>query len=290
MIDKIKKLIITSRPISWINTAYPFAAAYLLTIKKIDATFIVGTIFYLIPYNLLMYGINDVFDFESDQLNPRKGGIEGAKLNRNGHRFILYSSILLSLPFVIYLFIGSPNDLSRLILLINIFLVLAYSLPVLRFKEKPFLDSMTSSSHFFGPMVYALSYSGFTKTNLILIIAFFLWGMASHAFGAVQDIIADRQAHIGSIGTVIGAKNTVRFSILLYLAAGVVLVLFYFSFLKLIVGLLVLIYIINILPFINLSDQQSEKCHQGWQRFIKINWFSGFVITMVLIYAYGLIK
>jgi len=290
MIDKIKKLLITSRPISWINTAYPFAAAYLLTVRKIDGIFIVGTIFYLIPYNLLMYGINDVFDFESDQLNPRKGGLEGAKLDHNYHRLILYSSIGLSLPFVVYLLIYSPDNVSRLILIINLFLVLAYSLPLLRFKEKPFLDSITSSSHFFGPMVYALSFSGFNQANIILIIAFFLWGMASHAFGAVQDIIADRQAHIGSIATVIGAKNTVRLSILLYLAAGVVLVFFDFSYLKLIVGTLALIYIINILEFINVDDQQAEICHQGWRRFIKINWFSGFVITMVLIYAYGFIK
>ena len=39
--------------------------------------FVVGTLFFLVPYNLLMYGINDVFDYASDLRNPRKGGIEG---------------------------------------------------------------------------------------------------------------------------------------------------------------------------------------------------------------------
>lgn len=81
MISKIKKLILTSRPISWVNTAFPFSAGYIMTQHKFDLTLLIGTIFYLIPYNLLMYGINDVFDFESDQLNPRKGGAEGAKLS-----------------------------------------------------------------------------------------------------------------------------------------------------------------------------------------------------------------
>ena len=43
--------------------------------------------------------------------------------------------------------------------------------------------------------------------------AYFLWGAASHAFGAVQDVVADREAGIGSVATVIGARATVRLSI-----------------------------------------------------------------------------
>src|SRR5699024_11176739 len=61
----------TSRPLSWVNTAYPFAAAYLLAGGGVDAALVVGTLFFLIPYNLLMYGVNDVFDPESDLRNPR---------------------------------------------------------------------------------------------------------------------------------------------------------------------------------------------------------------------------
>ena len=32
-----RQLVISSRPVSWINTAFPFAAAYLLTTRQIDA-------------------------------------------------------------------------------------------------------------------------------------------------------------------------------------------------------------------------------------------------------------
>ena len=35
-----RQLLIASRPVSWINTAYPFAAAYLLTTREIDATLV----------------------------------------------------------------------------------------------------------------------------------------------------------------------------------------------------------------------------------------------------------
>ncbi len=73
-----KQLFVASRPVSWVNTAYPFAAAYLLTTRQVDLTLLVGVLFFLIPYNLAMYGINDVFDYESDLRNPRKGGAHGA--------------------------------------------------------------------------------------------------------------------------------------------------------------------------------------------------------------------
>ncbi len=39
----LKALFVSSRPLSWINTAFPFAAAYLLTTRTVDATLIVGT-------------------------------------------------------------------------------------------------------------------------------------------------------------------------------------------------------------------------------------------------------
>ena len=75
---RVREVLAASRPFSWINTAYPFAAGYLLaTGGRVDALFVVGTLFFLVPYNLLMYGINDVFDYASDLRNPRKGGIEG---------------------------------------------------------------------------------------------------------------------------------------------------------------------------------------------------------------------
>ena len=71
----LTQLFVSSRPVSWINTAYPFAAAYLLTTRQIDLTLILGTVFFLIPYNLAMYGINDVFDYESDRFHKLKRGL-----------------------------------------------------------------------------------------------------------------------------------------------------------------------------------------------------------------------
>ena len=76
----LRLLLLSSRPLSWVNTAFPFAVAYFVVTQRIDWPLMVGALFFLIPYNFLMYGINDVYDYESDVRNPRKGGAEGALL------------------------------------------------------------------------------------------------------------------------------------------------------------------------------------------------------------------
>ena len=282
------QLFLSSRPLSWVNTAFPFAAAYLMTTRTVDLTFIVGTLFFLIPYNLAMYGINDVFDYESDLLNPRKGGVEGAVLDRSLHRITLWAVLITNVPFLVYLVaVGSP--LSWLVLAVSMFAVLAYSVKGLRFKEIPFLDSITSSTHFVSPAVYGAVLAGavFTPVLWLVLAAFFLWGMASHAFGAVQDIQADREGHLVSVATVIGAARTSRFALACYtLAAGLIASGAFFAEPDWSFGVAAAAavpYILMVLPFRNLSDANCEQANRGWRKFLAINFFVGFVITMLLI-------
>jgi 4-hydroxybenzoate polyprenyltransferase len=279
----IRALFVSSRPLSWVNTAFPFAAAYLLTGRHIDPTLIVGTIFFLVPYNLAMYGINDVFDYESDLRNPRKGGVEGAVLDRRMHRPTIIAALVTTVPFVIYLVVvGSP--LSWLVLAISLFAVVAYSAPGLRFKERPFLDSLTSSTHFVSPAVYGLALAGavFTPQLWLVLVAFFLWGIGSHAFGAVQDVIADREANISSIATVIGARATVRLSVVAYLLAGVLLL--FVAWPAQLAAVLALPYAISCAVYWNVTDATSESAHGGWSRFLLLNFVTGFFVTMLMIW------
>ncbi|MFC8683270.1 prenyltransferase [Microbacterium ureisolvens] len=279
----LRQLFISSRPVSWINTAYPFAAAYLMTTREIDATLIVGTLFFLVPYNLAMYGINDVFDYESDLRNPRKGGAHGAVLDRRLHRATLWASGLLCLPFVVYLVIvGSP--LSWLVLGASLFFVVFYSAPPLRLKERPFLDSVTSSIHFFSPAVYGLVLAAATWTLplVAIIVAFALWGVASHAFGAVQDVVADREAGIASIATARGARWTVRFALACYAAAG--LAMLATTWPGPLAAALAVPYLIAVWPYRSIADADASAATAGWSRFLWINQLSGFVVTLLLIW------
>ncbi len=278
----LKKLLVSSRPISWINTAFPFAAAYFLSSGEIDARLIVGTLFFLIPYNLLMYGVNDVFDYPSDLRNPRKGGIEGGLLEPKYHRPTLLISFGLAIPFTIYLLLAG-NLLSGLVLLAVLFLVVAYSLGGLRFKEIPFLDSFTSAMHFVGPMLFALTLTE-TRFDLrvwLATLSFTLWGMASHAFGAVQDIRADREAGIASIATVLGAKATVRIAFVMYLVAGMTTLFLGDRYPQ--AALAALPYLFVVGREWQITDDTCEQANRGWRRFIFLNFLAGAIVSAVII-------
>jgi 4-hydroxybenzoate polyprenyltransferase len=276
-------ILASSRPISWVNTAFPFGVSYLLISREFDLTFWLGTFFFLIPYNLLMYGINDVFDYESDLANPRKGGVEGALLPPSLHRLTIISAIGVSVPFIAYLFIVG-GFLANLILSITVFTVIAYSLKGLRFKEIPFLDSATSAAHFTGPLIYGVQLAGgspFDSPTLLVALSLFMWSMASHAFGAVQDVRADRIASIGSVATAIGAKWTVRFSFALYLLAATLLV---FAGGRIAFAAIALIPYMGILiPYWNLRDEDCEKANWGWRSFLWLNIFAGAVVSLIII-------
>ena len=284
----LKALFVSSRPLSWVNTAFPFAAAYVLS-SGVDLTLVIGTLYFLVPYNLAMYGINDVFDYESDLRNPRKGGVEGAVLDRSMHRPTLIAVVITNVPFLIYLvLVGSP--LSWLVLAISIFAVIAYSAKGLRFKEKPFLDSLTSSTHFVSPAVYGLVLAGATFTPQLWAVlgAFFLWGLASHAFGAVQDVIADREGGLASIATVIGARATVRLSVLAYALAGVLLLVTAWP--GPLAAILAVPYAVSCAVYWNITDAAAESANRGWKRFLWLNFVTGFLVTMLLIWWALLIR
>lgn len=284
----MKDVLAASRPFSWINTAYPFAAGYLVaTGGRVDLALVVGTLYFLVPYNLLMYGVNDVFDYASDLRNPRKGGIEGALADpataRATHRRILRACVATNVPFLVALvLLGDP--LAAVVLLLVVFGVVAYSAPGLRFKERPFLDSFTSAMHFAGPLLYALVLVDAdlsARSVWPVLVGFVLWGMASHAFGAVQDVRADREGGIASVATAVGAHATVLGAATAYVAAAAVLAVLPWP--GVLAALLPLPYAANVLRFRDVRDDDCERANAGWRTFLWLNLVTGFLVTMLLI-------
>lgn len=286
----LKDLLAASRPYSWVNTAYPFAAGYLMaTSGRIDLALVVGVLFFLFPYNLLMYGVNDVFDYASDLRNPRKGGIEGALADpavaAAVHRRILLASALVTIPFVAVLLVLGDAAAGWTLALV-VALVVAYSAPVLRFKERPVLDSLTSSMHFVGPLAYALVLADadlVSRSVWPVLVAFVAWGMGSHAFGAVQDVRADRAAGIGSVATVLGAHRTVVGAAAAYTVASAFLLLLPWP--GTLAAALPLAYVANVVWFWRVRDDDCERANVGWRRFLVLNMPVGFLVTMLLIWV-----
>ena len=117
-----------------------------------------------VPYCIFLYGINDIYDYETDKINPRKGDLkgggflEGIKLEPAYHSYIKRVSFLvISLLFLTsFLTLNIANILGMLLL---VFFSYFYSAPPLRLKERPPLDSFTNGiGYFFLPFLLGFSF------------------------------------------------------------------------------------------------------------------------------------
>lgn len=164
------------------------------------------------PANLFLYGINDIFDIETDRLNPKKQGYEKTLDPKNIQPIVCWS-ILSLLPFLItFLLLPLPAALSVAAFL---FLGAFYSAPPIRAKARPFLDALFNVLYML-PGLAAWSAFGGGVLNWWLVLAAACWCAAMHAYSAVPDIEADRDAHLSTIATTLGKTRTLLVCGVLY--------------------------------------------------------------------------
>jgi 4-hydroxybenzoate polyprenyltransferase len=283
---RTRDLLVASRPFSWPNTALPFLAAALSWRLSFSWVVLGGLLYFLLPYNLLLYGVNDLFDYESDRRNPRKGtGVEGGLLPPRGAGTLAAWLVLTNGASLAWIWwSGGPR--IALPLLLAAAVALAYSAPPLRTKVRPGLDSLTSSLHFVLPAVCGLVLAGapWGRFPVLLLLAFLLWGMASHALGAIQDIRCDREAGIGSLATLLGARATALVSLTLYLLASCLL-LSRGGAISL-AGVAVLPY--SLLALWCLGEDWEVQARRAWRSFLTLNLVVGFFLTQMLLHSFGL--
>jgi 4-hydroxybenzoate polyprenyltransferase len=162
-----------------------------------------------LPFNLLIYGVNDVFDQETDAKNPRKGTLEGARIESSEVRPLMLGVIFTNAPFMIYALLFAPFFATAWMLLYAL-VFLGYSVPPARFKARPYLDSLSNAAYAF-PLVFvplALGEGPVWSAALGLMA----WSAAKHTFDAVQDVDEDRRAGITTTAVRLGPDGVVLWS------------------------------------------------------------------------------
>ena len=87
---------------------------------------------------------------------------------------------------------------------------------------------------------------------------------------------------ISSVATVIGAKSTVRLAVIAYLLGGVLLL--FTDWPGPLAAILVLPYAAVCAPFWNVTDAAADTANRGWRRFLLLNFITGFLVTMLMIW------
>ena len=191
--DKLKLLVGVSRPISWIILPLIFVFGMLVSGAKLTFLPLLQIALLSFPYSLIIYGINDVYDYESDKRNQRKNSMWGLILNPNYYSLIMRSSIVSAVAIFLSSLI-TLNMLNIIVMIIALFLAYAYSAPPLRLKTKPPLDSITNGAYFIVPFLLGASFGKFPSHLLIKIIWITLSVMGLHAFSTIMDYSADKKA------------------------------------------------------------------------------------------------
>jgi 4-hydroxybenzoate polyprenyltransferase len=193
----------------WINTVGPatvgmWLAGVLWTWEALPIL-----LWLTLPFNLLIYGVNDVFDQETDAKNPRKGTLEGARIQPEEVRTIAFGVLLTNLPFLIYFVLFLPPA-ANLWMLLYALLFAGYSVPPARFKARPYLDSLSNAAYAFPLVFMPLALSA----PVVWPAAFGLmaWSAAKHTFDAVQDVDEDRRVGIETTAVRLGPKGVVLWS------------------------------------------------------------------------------
>jgi 4-hydroxybenzoate polyprenyltransferase len=205
----ILRLLYISRPLLWINTVGPATIGMWLA-GNLFAWGVLPILLWLtLPFNLLIYGVNDVFDQETDAKNPRKGTLEGARIDRSEVRPLMLGVIFTNAPFMIYALLFAPFSATAWMLLYAL-VFLGYSVPPARFKARPYLDSLSNAAYAF-PLVFvplALGEGPVWSAALGLMA----WSAAKHTFDAVQDVDEDRRAGITTTAVRLGPDGVVLWS------------------------------------------------------------------------------
>lgn len=215
----LRRLVALSRPRFWMYLLGPYAVGLAAAGARPGPVLLLLGAYLTLPANLLLYGVNDLFDRPTDRLNRKKGSYE-ALLDPSEDRRLRRAILLTNLPFLALL-PSLPLGASAWLV---VFLVLGigYSAPPLRFKERPGLDSLSN-------FLYAApGFAGYTAAAEAapapsLVLAAALWCAAMHAYSAVPDIDADRAAGIRTIATRLGARGTLVACLVLWLGAAALL-------------------------------------------------------------------
>ena len=216
----------TSRPRFWIYILGPFLIGIIAAFSSIDSWAMVWDslrwshlwlfLYFTFPANLLIYGINDIFDYETDKLNQKKQDYEKA-IAPEQQRALWISIIVLNIPFLLLSIL--PNPYSYLFLFIFCLSAVFYSAPPLRAKAKPVLDTIVSGLIYISPGFVWYFISWGTEINWMIWLAGLARSMAMHAYSAIPDIEADTQSGIQTVATLYGKKGTLIFCMVCYLLA-----------------------------------------------------------------------
>jgi 4-hydroxybenzoate polyprenyltransferase len=207
-------LVKISRPLGWITAPLVFSIGLFYSGAKLTPLSVLQILLLSFPYCILLYGINDIYDYRSDTLNPRKTSIN---LDPKYHSIVKRVSSVVALLLITgsVLTLNVSNILATISLL---FFSYYYSAPPLRFKERPPLDSFSNGVLFF--IVFSIGWSLGKDIFDIPAKIYFVSGcvMGIHSFSTVMDYTIDKEVGDKTFAVIFGKRTASVFALVLFIS------------------------------------------------------------------------
>ncbi|MEJ6791898.1 MAG: prenyltransferase [Lacinutrix sp.] len=250
----IKDILFISRPRFWMYVLGTFLVGVIASGNLFlygnftKLLLVIFGVFFTLPANLFIYGVNDIYDYETDIYNNKKIKYETV-LQPEKHKKIWLIIVVLFVPFLPLLFlINVPTVIA---LLVFLFTGLFYSAKPIRAKTKPPLDVVFSSIIYISPALVGFFITGNTNIEWLAVLGGVIWAFGMQTYSAVPDIEADRKAGLNTLATMLGDKKALWFCFLSYFISACI----GFYYLGSIAAFFGLVYIVIVLLSLNNSSK-----------------------------------
>jgi 4-hydroxybenzoate polyprenyltransferase len=187
-------LIQVSRPIVW--PVLPLV--YYLGLHAADARLGIAAIIQMasltLPMNLIGCGLNDLYDYESDRRSRRRRAVWGATIG-DADRPLVWRAAVLMVPIVLLAAAATRNAYNIGATVCLVVVAWLYSVPPVRLKERPPLDSLANGlGYFLLPLAMGYSIGRDPRTMPLRFYLLALCVCGVHALATAADYDADKAA------------------------------------------------------------------------------------------------
>lgn len=192
-----------------------------------SADFWLGLFYVCFPLNFILYGWNDIVDYETDQLNPRKDsfwfGAKASKIQLNNLWKAILIVQLICIPVLVY------HSGYKILLIILCFLLVnyLYNKPVNGLRSRPPLELLCQIGYLLI-VPFSIIINQTENLSFAAYTYLFLFCVQSHLIGEVMDYEPDKKSCRKTTATEIGIFKT-KLIIIAVVLIEIMLLLFCFD-------------------------------------------------------------
>jgi 4-hydroxybenzoate polyprenyltransferase len=212
-------LIQVSRPIVWPVLPLVYYLGLHAANARLTIAAIVQMAMLTLPMNLIGCGLNDVYDYESDRRSRRRRAVWGAVIG-DADRPLVWGGILAMMPLVILSAVATLNICNALATVGLVLVAWLYSVPPVRLKERPPLDSLANGlGYFLLPLAmgYSLVRDPSTMPLRYYLLALCVCGV--HSLATAADFEADKAAGHRTLAVRFGRRTAAAVACATFLIA-----------------------------------------------------------------------